>query len=126
MSVNNTNPGTIFGGTWEQLKDRFLLGAGDTYKNGTTGGEKTHKLTVEEMPEHYHAGIKYSYYNQWLTSETGSNSNTVGLKFNSGGNSYSNVQNNENLQYSTDKRGGSQPHNNMPPYLTVYMWKRTA
>lgn len=41
MSVNSINPSTLFGGTWEQLKDRFLLGAGDTYTNGDTGGSST-------------------------------------------------------------------------------------
>ena len=49
-SVNATNPATLFGGTWEQIKDCFLLSAGDTYAAGSTGGEATHKLTVAEMP----------------------------------------------------------------------------
>lgn len=86
---------------------------------GETGGEKTHKLTIDEMPEHHHAGIKYSNYNQWLTSETGSNGNTIGLKFNTGGNPLNSVKSNENLQYSTDQRGGSQAHNNMQPYTVT-------
>ena len=54
MSVNATSPATLFGGTWTQLKDRFLLGAGSTYGNGTTGGEASHKLSVNEMPSHAH------------------------------------------------------------------------
>ena len=54
MSVNNTSPASLFGGTWEQLKDRFLLGCGDTYSNGATGGEASHVLTEEEMPSHEH------------------------------------------------------------------------
>ena len=41
MSVNNTSPATLFGGTWVQLKDKFLLGAGDTYTAGSTGGSAT-------------------------------------------------------------------------------------
>lgn len=83
---------------------------------GKTGGEKEHVLTINEMPEHHHAGIKYSNYNQWLTSETGSNGNTIGLPFNTGGNPLNSVKSNENLQYSTDQRGGSQAHNNEDPY----------
>ena len=55
LSVNSTNPGTIFGGTWEQIKDRFLLACGSTYSNGSTGGEAKHTLTTNEMPSHSHA-----------------------------------------------------------------------
>ena len=54
MSVNSTNPGTLFGGTWTQLQNRFLLGAGSSYTNGATGGEATHTLTTNEMPSHKH------------------------------------------------------------------------
>ena len=54
LSVNSANPQTLFGGTWEQLKDRFLLGAGDGYSAGSVGGEATHKLTTNEMPSHKH------------------------------------------------------------------------
>lgn len=57
ISVNNTNPGTIFGGTWEQIKDKFLLCSGDTYGNGSTGGSATHlhettavALTEAQLP----------------------------------------------------------------------------
>ena len=54
MSVNNTNPSTLFGGTWQQIQDRFLLAAGATYAAGATGGEATHTLTTDEMPAHSH------------------------------------------------------------------------
>ena len=55
MSVNSTNPKALFGGTWVQIKDRFLLAAGTIYKAGATGGEATHTLTESEMPSHKHA-----------------------------------------------------------------------
>ena len=105
MSVNSTNPSTLFGGTWEQLKDRFLLAAGNTYSAGSTGGEATHKLTVKEMPSHKHANAS--------RTGAGSQSNTPGYY---AGSAYD----------STGSAGGDQPHNNMPPYLAVYVWKRTA
>ncbi|EKK0949069.1 pilus assembly protein [Enterococcus faecalis] len=54
LSVNSTSPATLFGGSWTQLKDRFLLGAGSTYSSGATGGAATHKLSVAEMPSHAH------------------------------------------------------------------------
>ena len=52
LSVNNTSPATLFGGTWEQIKDTFLLGAGDDYTLGNTGGEASVKLTISEIPVH--------------------------------------------------------------------------
>ena len=54
MSVNSTNPGTLFGGTWVQLQNRFLLGAGSSYSNGATGGSATVTLNVNQIPAHTH------------------------------------------------------------------------
>ena len=119
LSLNNTNPGTLFGGTWEQLKDRFLLGAGDSYSVGSTGGAATHTLTVNEMPNHRHIGIGIDgvYVFGWDKGNfTGTNWMT---QLN---------QNDKNIadRVQTGYTGGSQAHNNMPPYLTVYMWKRVS
>lgn len=114
MSVNSISPQTLFGGTWTQIKDRFLLACGDTYTNGTTGGEATHKLTVNEMPSHYH-GL-----------------NTVINGTNPGDSAPYRIQTDKyqwggtGVYTSTNSSGSSQPHNNMPPYLAVYIWKRTA
>ena len=55
LSSNNTNPGTLFGGTWTQIKDKFILTAGDYYSNGATGGAATVTLTVSNMPSHSHS-----------------------------------------------------------------------
>lgn len=55
ISVTSTNPQTLFGGEWTQIKDTFLLACGNSYANGATGGEANHKLTVDEMPSHNHA-----------------------------------------------------------------------
>ena len=54
LSVNSTSPQQLFGGEWEQIKDKFLLSAGDTYSSGSEGGEATHTLTNDEMPAHRH------------------------------------------------------------------------
>ena len=54
ISVNSTSPATLFGGKWEQLKDRFLLGAGNTYTNGSAGGSATHTIAIENLPAHNH------------------------------------------------------------------------
>lgn len=54
QSTNSTNPSNIFGGTWSQIKDRFLLACGDNYANGSVGGEASHTLTINEIPSHAH------------------------------------------------------------------------
>jgi hypothetical protein len=110
LSIDEINPSLKFGGAWEQIKDKFLLGAGDTYTAGTTGGSATHTLTVDEMPSHQH---KLLNYNTGGGASSFTN-NSVNAEGNTG--YASNVR--------TDFSGGGQPHNNMPPYLTVYMWKR--
>ncbi len=107
MSVNNINPANFFGGKWEQIKDRFLLACGNTYSNGATGGETEHTLTANELPvsvvvrEERTTGAGNKNWSQpisgWANYENG---------------------------YGQTNRG--KPHNNMPPYLAVYVWKRTA
>lgn len=111
MSVNSTSPEALFGGKWEQLKDRFLLGAGDTYSNGSTGGEATHTLSVEEMPTHHHAL-------RWYGLGSGN-----GAKLAYGNSNASFIGNDGAPMLDV---GGSKAHNNMPPYLAVYIWKRVS
>lgn len=114
LSVSATNPATLFGGKWEQIKDRFLLAAGDTYSNGSTGGEANHILTIEEMPSHKHQ-IKTNN-DDFNNSPNGGNYGTT----HDGANTW------YNTNWYTENSGGNAAHNNMPPYLTVYMWKRVA
>ena len=117
----NFDPAATWGGTWERIKDKFLLSAGDTYTAGSTGGEATHKLTTSEMPSHSHRS--YVYNSSGTTSWTptyGSYALTVGSVNNS-----SPVKT-WGATIALDNTGGSSAHNNMPPYLAVYVWKRTA
>ena len=107
MSVNEVDPSLVFGGTWQQIKDRFLLACGDTYSNGATGGEATHILTTDEIPSHRH-DITYSVYD---VGETGGQIETYA------GSGYTRT---------TNATGGGAAHNNMPPYLAVNVWVRTA
>ena len=109
MSTNSISPATLVGGTWTQVKDMFLLGAGSSYAAGSTGGETEHTLTVSEMPSHSHA-LYNSWWNlsgKWYTPNTGA----VWLN---------------DAWANTESAGGDEPHNNMPPYYTVYIWYRTA
>lgn len=125
MSVNNNNPQILFGGRWEQLKDRFLLGSGDTYTNGSTGGSATVTLTSAQsgVPAHSH---KYNDYNTTYTLKTTnrkpgtSTAVAYGTSLTAGGGAT------ERTSSNNTAANASQAHENMPPYLTVYMWKRTA
>lgn len=112
MSVNSASPATLFGGTWERIKDQFLLAAGDKYAAGKTGGEATHTLTENEIPAHRHS--------IWFPNAGGEQSAAIGYP----------EAGSKNTWYAeaskTAGAGGGAAHNNMPPYLTVYIWKRTA
>lgn len=110
FSENPTHPATSWHGTsWEQLQGRMLMGASGTYPVGREGGEAQHTLTVEEMPAHNHA-IRMGYGSGSL------------------GSAYARVDtNNPSSPWSgTFATGGGQPHNNLPPYRAVYIWRRTA
>lgn len=118
ISVNSTSPATLFGGTWEAIQGKFLLGAdGNTYKAGNTGGEATHTLTVDEIPKHTHN--MYS-----------GNSGAPDTWEPDGG-SYllDSVTQDKHTWWASlgmNYAGGGTEHNNMPPYLAVYIWKRTG
>lgn len=115
-STNITSPETLFGGTWEQIKDTFILAAGDSYSAGSTGGEANHTLTIDELPSHRHY-LKYgNVYIGYLNSNAAQSNNNALYKYN--------VSRGDAL-YGEDV-GGGKAHNNMPPYLVAYCWKRTA
>ena len=112
MSTNATDPGTLFGGTWSRIQGRFLLAADDSHAAGSTGGEEQVTLMQPHIPE---------YLNVVYTdgSNDGHNAGIAGsvvtLQANWRGSASIPINN-----------GGGQPHNNMPPYLSVYVWQRTA
>lgn len=112
QSTDSTSPAELFGGTWEQVKDVFLLAAGDSHEAGRTGGEETHTLTAAELPDHTHT---FKYTGQSVT--TGVNAIRLNQAASNQYNEYSGGQ-------SSNCKG--QAHNNMPPYLAVYVWNRTA
>lgn len=131
MSTVNVDPGTIFGGTWERLKDRFLLGAGDTYTAGDTAGEATHTLTENEIPAHTHGSkslVGTMNPLAWASSATQSgivsgvqqHTDRVGNSGSNWGDRLYTID----ATHEHDSVGGGQAHNNMPPYLVVYMWRR--
>lgn len=110
-----------YGGTsWTKIEGRFLIGASDDYDVGTTGGEATHVLTVAEMPSHFHWD---NYYWDGSGSTGVYDWKTCMINTANGGTG-------NWTQYANDEivslTGGSQAHNNIPPYYAVYIWVRTA
>lgn len=115
ISINPANPGATMGGTWESFgAGKTLIGVDNTDTDfdapEKTGGEKTHTLTIAEMPSHNHSILRP----RWST-QAGANavygSNGTGTGANRDADAY---------------EGGGEAHNNMQPYITTYMWKRIA
>lgn len=140
ISINETDPGTLFGGTWERLKDRFLLSAGDTYSAGATGGSADAVLL-----KHTHNIIDNSTQQNFFNAKIGLGGDSVPagggwvLSTEQGTNGYYHRES-ELIEKSTNRIIATNPlpssvdgtiadsgtGGNMPPYLTVYMWKRIA
>ena len=110
LSVSEVNPAALFGGTWERIGGRFLLGADSTYAAGSTGGEASYTLTADEMPRHNHE----------IDNLNASGNATL----------YMTVQAQEKKGYGgniqTMFAGGGKAYDNLPPYLAVYMWQRVS
>lgn len=114
LSTDSTNPSTYFGGTWQRISNgKVLVGVdeGDTDFSAPnlTGGEKTHTLTVNEMPSHNHR-FKYGY-------GTGS----------SAANAFSSANKSTTSDATTIyDNGGGEAHNNLQPYFTCYIWEKVG
>ena len=134
ISAKSTNPAILFGGTWEQIQGRFLLGRSSSYPVGSMGGEATHTLTISEMPTHGNHLMQGGMYSELADNQSNDSSyrdNTLYLPrtaftstgtFNRGWKDW----NGGEMYPAGTLKGGGNPHNNMPPYLSVYIWKRTA
>ena len=128
ISFNNkADPSVLFGGTWERIRNRFLWAATENGVMGETGGEESHTLTVEEMPSHkghLSAGIagtapyEKGNYKGYLNSSTMTAYGDIGRGWN--------VYSGNEMHPASESVGGGKPHNNMPPFIQVAMWKRTA
>jgi hypothetical protein len=115
-SNDPTSPASFIGGTWERIEGEFIMGASDTYPAGSTGGEAKVAITVEQMPRHKH---------DWLGVMNKRNGEV----------DYSNYApdiNEDHLVSSYNSKAGVQyagegkPHNNIPPYYSMYIWRRVA
>lgn len=129
ISVVSTNPSTFFGGTWEAIEGQFLLGCNSTYAAGTTGGSADHS---------HKYGFAFGAYYGEVSMEN--NGNAGSLKDGTGDpvgtegyGSFSHIVNNSTTNSSKDVSmshyksiADTSTTSNLPPYLAVYMWKRTA
>lgn len=117
ISTNATSPATLFGGNWDEIHGAFLFANSALHKAGEIGGEEEHVLKEKEIPVHYHdeyvgndggdGSVPEGYYG--FTSIAYTSKNTYWAKGS-----------------KTSEAGGGQAHNNMPPYLSVYMWERVS
>jgi hypothetical protein len=118
ISTNATSPETLFGGTWRPIQGRFLLAADNTYKAGSTGGEATHALTASEMPCHNHV--------IYVPNEGGAEEGAA-IGFPATGSSktwWVEASKTGKQGGDGETEGSVVAHNNMPPYLAVYVWER--
>ena len=146
MSVNSTNPATLFGGQWERIQDKFLLACGSTYNNGATGGTASTSYTpkgtnsgtainVSQMPSHQHRVVKWNKGKTTTHQHVGfyESDASSGSKWQV----LSGADGAQLLDCGTEAVGGGKTHthtftgtsttiNTMPPYLAVYVWKRIA
>lgn len=106
---NHTDPNEIYTGTtWVRINNTFLWATTATGTIGQTGGEQTHTLTVDEIPSHRHYGVRRNGAGDSGTHSSGASAGDG------------------TTQPYTDYAGGGAAHNNMPPYVQVSMWRRTA
>ena len=116
MTTGEETPASKFGGTWERIENTFLLASGSLYANGSTGGEKDHVLTIDEMPSHSH--------NIYLAS--GTPDPFQGMNFGNNGVGW--------MPGKISNSGGGQPHSHSftatttvninPPYFGVLFYER--
>ena len=122
MSVNTVSPSVLFGfGVWEKIEDKFLLGCGTTYANGTIGGSADAVIV-----SHSH---KPNADGEYIVTSEENTANNTRVEYSASGNRWVDgqpSQSNFHHRTSTNTVGEDGTNKNMPPYLAVNIWKRTA
>lgn len=118
-SNDPTSPASFIGGTWERIEGKFIMGASDTYPAGSTGGEASVALTKENNGPHDHTFVRFT------TGAINTDPNGHTVQRGLGSDASQAVLNfPDNFQLSTSGEG--KPHNNIPPYYSMYIWRRVA
>ena len=161
MNVSNVDPGTLFGGTWEQIQGKFLLGASSNHAAGSTGGAETVELSADQLPAHTHSVPNHvhtvpAHKHTATCADAGNHRHQIKRQLSaaSGTGRYG-IQGSDESVTTWSEYGGAHTHSVtiankeefatkstgactsgsagsgsavgiMPPYLTVYVWKRTA
>ena len=124
MSVNNTSPATFLGGTWEPLKDRFLIGAGNSYSVNSTGGSTSHNHSLSG-----NGGASIRKYGnivyQGSITKAGKMPSADGNWWVTTANTDTNVTSSPSYSEGVGLYGNTDSKTTLPPYIAVYMWKRT-
>ncbi len=137
ITVDNSDPNILFGGTWTQIEDVFLLAAGNHYNLGQQGGEEVHTLTKNELPHITGTVIAGSGSEGSTAGGYGAFRSASGVfsalnvrQYGRPAKSYSTTWPSGNTSDGKERVtidfGNGESHNNMPPYLAVNVWKRTA
>ena len=116
ISTNNTSPATLFGGIWVQIKDTFLLAAGDTYAASSTGGASTHYHGLGSGFAQANLNGNVIRFNELSDKYWTANARTGGVGY---------VSEYVDQSWGWALGGTTDSSSNMPPYLAVYIWKRT-
>ena len=140
MSMTGTPPSVLFGGTWKAIEGRFLLAANATYPVTSTGGAASHTLTTEQMPTHSHRVLGYvdaenvghdhgiPNIKSGQSGEYGVYAETWG--YGSGSRelntNFVDITHNHSVDITSQTTGGGKSFSLLPPYMAVYMWRRTA
>lgn len=130
-SSNPTNPAELFGGTWEEVHGRFLFAEDDAHPAGSTGGEATHTLTTSEIPYHNHnigqeGNTSKILPTQIAVSDSSQSEYVTTLQGGASGWYKSSVAWDGRISTRNQTSPYGQAHNNIPPYLSVYIWHRIA
>lgn len=151
ISGSPTSPATLFGGTWVQVKDRMILAVGDTYKSaGLTGGSAITTLVLNNIPSHNHTCSTTGNHTHTATTSTaGDHTHTLRASIHGGGWWHEGNDGAEGMATITTSSAGAHSHtlttnkagnhthtigntgsgtafNTISPYITAYVWRRTA